>query len=187
MNFSKKYIKYKNISFLACVFFLLACGGGETSKPEDPDKFLTPQALPQTGWGRSSSGGSNFGAISIQTRSGGGNIWVKIVEAYGSSKRCSSLFHSSRGLIQDQSALWDLSHKNGIGRQMVWSQTPLRFQDILFRGGRYLSQSRAEEIVGRFSSFLKRMVTYGKKVFRRVNSKGFNVSFILSLNIGERS
>lgn len=92
MNFSKKYINYRNFSFLACVFFLLACGGGETSKPEDPDKFLTPQALPQTGWGRSSSGGSNFGAISIQTRSGGGNIWVKIVEAYGSSKDAAVFF-----------------------------------------------------------------------------------------------
>lgn len=92
MNFSKKYIKYKNISFLAYIFFLLACGGGEISKPEDPDKFLTPQALPQTGWGRSSSGGFNFGAISIQTRSGGGNIWVKIVEAYSSSKDAAVFF-----------------------------------------------------------------------------------------------
>lgn len=97
MNFSKKYIKYKNISFLACVFFLLACGSGETSKPEDPDKFLTPQALPQTGWGRSSIGGSKFGAISIQTRSGAGNIWVKIVEAYGSQREVAVFFIRAGG------------------------------------------------------------------------------------------
>jgi hypothetical protein len=76
------------------IFLFLAggCGGSETSKPEDPDKFLTPQVLPQTGWGRSSTGSSSFGSISIQTRFGAGNLWVKIVEAYGSQRAVTVLF-----------------------------------------------------------------------------------------------
>ena len=82
----------KSAILLLLAFCLGSCGGGETTAPENPDKFLTQQALPQTGWGRSSSGGSSFGSISIQTRYGAGNLWVKIVEAYSAQREVAVFF-----------------------------------------------------------------------------------------------